>query len=249
MSALGPTVMTVCLPARPRKRRYTSSVALELLAVDREQEVALLHVHAGLGERRLELGVPVLARAGSARSGSGPARCGSRRRAGPRSRGPASGIAPPASARARAPGWRAPRRSSAFRSSRPAMPSSHARIELLGRREVEAVGVRVVEEVALDAPDLVVHLPPLGARIDPHLQALELLIAPSPVLRRGVAVPATYEPLLVLRVQDLLAVRRHEERRRSPDRSCSTNGSVLRFFRSKRDDVASAAGSSSSQSM
>ena len=38
--------------------------------------------------------------------------------------------------------------------------------------EVEAVVVRVVEEVALDAPDLAVHLPPLGARVNLHGQVV-----------------------------------------------------------------------------
>ena len=34
--------------------------------------------------------------------------------------------------------------------------------------------VRIVEEVALDAPDFVVHLLPFGARINPHFHGVQL---------------------------------------------------------------------------
>jgi hypothetical protein len=52
--------MMVCLPARPRKRRSTSS-SPQVLAVHGEEEVPLLHVDARLRERRAQLRVPVLA--------------------------------------------------------------------------------------------------------------------------------------------------------------------------------------------
>ena len=44
----------------------------------------------------------------------------------------------------------------------------------LGGRNVEAVMIRVVEEVAFDAPDFAIHLVPFDARIDVNLHAVEL---------------------------------------------------------------------------
>ncbi len=74
----------------------------------------------------------------------------------------------------------------------------------------------IVEEVPLDAPDLVVHLLPLRARVhvDLHLRELERpltgLVRPFP--RLGRLRGAAHEPLLALLVEDLLAVRGHDER-------------------------------------
>src|SRR5262249_36003406 len=57
----------------------------------------------------------------------------------------------------------------------PAGDVVEVRQESLTRRlEIEAVEAGVVEEVAFDAPDFVIHLLPLGARIDAHLDVVEL---------------------------------------------------------------------------
>ena len=45
-------------------------------------------------------------------------------------------------------------------------------VAFLGRRQVVAVALGVVEELALDAPDLVEHLPPLRPRVDPDLDGV-----------------------------------------------------------------------------
>jgi len=42
-------------------------------------------------------------------------------------------------------------------------------VSLFRRGEVEAVGAGVVEEIALEAPDLVIHLPPFDERLDEDL--------------------------------------------------------------------------------
>ena len=47
-------------------------------------------------------------------------------------------------------------------------------ISLLRGLQVETVVTGIVEEVALDSPGLAVHLFPLGARIDVHLEVLGL---------------------------------------------------------------------------
>ncbi len=44
----------------------------------------------------------------------------------------------------------------------------------LGRRQIESVETRIVEEIALDPPDLVIHLLPLDSRIHFHLNAIRL---------------------------------------------------------------------------
>ena len=49
--------------------------------------------------------------------------------------------------------------------------TGEVRLETLTRRRpVEAVKVRVVEEIALDPPGIVIHLPPFFARIDVRLE-------------------------------------------------------------------------------
>ena len=63
--------------------------------------------------------------------------------------------------------------------------------------------MRIVEEVALDAPDFVVHLLPLGARVHVnfHVRQLE-----RPGIRLGRLAGGRDAPLLALFVQHLLAV-------------------------------------------
>ena len=72
------------------------------------------------------------------------------------------------------------------------------------------MSVRVIEEAALYTPDLVVHLPPLGARRDIHLHGVELQRATFAGLRwaLGRFLGLSDEPLILLPVEHLLAVKR-----------------------------------------
>ena len=97
--------------------------------------------------------------------------------------------------------------------------------------------VRRVEEVALDPPDLAVHLAPLGARIDVDLdrglqRALAGVRAPSPTAATNHFLPCDEQHLRAVGgEQERAAARR---RRRLPPSIFSSSFSVLRVFRSKR---------------
>ena len=52
-------------------------------------------------------------------------------------------------------------------------PVEKRRINPLGLLQVQPVKVRVVEEIAFDAPDLVIHLPPLGRRVNIHFHVVQ----------------------------------------------------------------------------
>ncbi len=71
--------------------------------------------------------------------------------------------------------------------------------------------VRIVEEVALDAPRLVVHLLPFRARIDRDLNVAEVQ---RPLARLRRAVDAGDGPLAIGAIQHLRAFGREAERRR-----------------------------------
>src|SRR5580658_5208782 len=65
--------------------------------------------------------------------------------------------------------------------------------------------MRVVEEIAFDAPDFVVHLFPFGARLDPGFHGIELQRAFAGLGgRRG----GRDEPALTLLIKKLLAAKR-----------------------------------------
>src|SRR6185503_4405970 len=72
-----------------------------------------------------------------------------------------------------------------------------------GRLQVETVVIRVVEEVALDTPRLVVHLFPLspGIDIDLHVLGFDLSFTGLHRLRRG-----SDEPVVALTEEHLLSV-------------------------------------------
>ena len=72
----------------------------------------------------------------------------------------------------------------------------------------------VIKEVALDPPDLVVHLLPLGARINVHLHFRKLQWAAFARFRRALGrfLGLGDEPLFSLLVEHLLAVRGKRKR-------------------------------------
>ena len=83
-------------------------------------------------------------------------------------------------------------------------------LEALFRRdEIETVIVRVVKEVALDAPDLVIHLLPIGARIDENFHSTRIERARAGLRRFR---RRHDEPVPILRVERLFAVGRKNER-------------------------------------
>src|SRR5205085_430114 len=93
----------------------------------------------------------------------------------------------------------------------------------------EAVVVRVVEEVALDAPDFVVHLPPLCARVNLHGQVVQLqsaLAGLGRLRRRG------DEPLLAATEENLLAVVRNVERGDSVEKAVGLGAASAATFSS-----------------
>ena len=85
-------------------------------------------------------------------------------------------------------------------------------VDALRFLQVEAVEVRRVEEVALQAPDLVVHLPPFRPRVDVDLDGgLE-----RPVALLGRLLRVGDEPLLALGEEHLGPVAGEEEGRQAP---------------------------------
>src|SRR5277367_200512 len=65
--------------------------------------------------------------------------------------------------------------------------------------------VRIVEEIAFDAPDFVVHLLPLGARLHPDFHGVELESAFAGLRRRR---GGRNEPGFALLIEKLFAVER-----------------------------------------
>ena len=88
------------------------------------------------------------------------------------------------------------------------------RVATLSLAEIEAVMVRVIEEVALNAPGLVVHLAPRRTRLEQHLPAVELqrpiagLQWCASSAAAGSLVGCHGRPLLTLAVEDFRAVAR-----------------------------------------
>src|SRR6478672_3926031 len=82
------------------------------------------------------------------------------------------------------------------------------RIFLFGRRNVQSVMIRIVEEVALDAPNFVVHLVPLDTRVDVNFHCIGVELSFAGFGRRG---GCRDEPRRALPVQYFLAVRGYLE--------------------------------------
>ncbi len=83
------------------------------------------------------------------------------------------------------------------------------REEFLGGGKIKTMRVRVVEEIALDAPDFVIDLPPLGARVDVNFHFAELQRAVTR-LRHG-SRPGD-KPLISHFVEHLFAIGGNRER-------------------------------------
>ena len=196
------------LPGRPLEVGVDLFGWFDGAPVDLEEILACLHIHARLGERSAQLGVPVLPAVDAPEAVAAPID----REVGAEE----PGLDRRQVGLIAALHEQVPNRELAEHLLEQIVevraagePLEVGLVPLLGRHEIETMMVGVVEEVALDAPRLVVHLSPFreGIDLDFHLVELERLLLRPRRLERGAD-----DPLLVPLVEDLLAVVREPER-------------------------------------